>query len=120
MAKHITLGKQGEYLARKFLEEQGFQILDTNWRHEKDEIDIVAMDGDELVIVEVKTRSTDYFGEPADAVGYKKESYLIRATEAYLEEKDLDIDSRFDIVSIVINNKEKKIDHIKDAFYPEM
>ena len=120
MAKHITLGKQGEHLARKFLEEKGFQILDTNWRHEKDEIDIVAMDNDELVIVEVKTRSTDYFGEPADSVGYKKERFLIRATEAYLEEKDLDIDSRFDIVSIVLNNSEKKIDHIKDAFYPEM
>ena len=119
MAKHITLGKQGEELARKFLEEKGFKILDTNWRHEKDEIDIVAMDKDELVIVEVKTRSTDFFGEPAEAVGYKKEKFLIRATEAYLEENNMDIESRFDIIGIVLNNKQKKIDHIIDAFYPE-
>jgi len=119
MAKHIALGKKGEELARKYLEEKGYKILDTNWRHDKDEIDIVAMDGDELVIVEVKTRSTDFFGEPEESVGYFKENFLIRATEAYLEEKNLDIDSRFDIVSIIHNKNKTKITHIEDAFYPE-
>lgn len=119
MAKHIALGLKGEKLARKYLEEKGFQILETNWRHDKDEIDIVAMDGDELVIVEVKTRSTDFFGEPEDAVGPQKESFLIRATEAYLEENKLDIDSRFDIISIILNDSKKEIRHIEDAFYPE-
>jgi putative endonuclease len=119
MAQHNQLGKQGELIARKMLEEKGYQILETNWRHDKDEIDIVAMDGDELVIVEVKTRSSDYYGNPEDAVDYRKETFLIRATEAYLEEKDLDCDSRFDIVSIVLKNNEPEIYHIKDAFYPE-
>jgi putative endonuclease len=119
MAKHITLGKKGEALAKTFLEEKGFAILDTNWRHEKDEIDIVAMDGAELVIVEVKTRSTDFFGAPHESVGYRKEQFLIRATESYLEEKDLDVDSRFDIISIVINQKGVQIEHIEDAFYPQ-
>ena len=53
MAQHNQLGKEGELLARQMLEEKGYKILETNWRHDKDEIDIVAMDGEELVIVEV-------------------------------------------------------------------
>jgi putative endonuclease len=119
MAQHNQLGKQGELIARKMLEEKGWKILETNWRHDKDEIDIIAMDGDELVIVEVKTRSTDYYGHPEDAVDYRKEAFLIRATEAYLEEKNLDCDSRFDIVSIILKDNVPEIYHIKDAFYPE-
>jgi len=119
MAKHITLGKKGEELARKYLEEKGYRILETNWRHDRDEVDIIAMDGDELVIVEVKTRSSDRYGEPEDDVGLAKESFLIRATEAYLEEKDLDIDSRFDIIAIILNKDQFRIKHIEDAFYPE-
>lgn len=118
-AQHNQLGKKGERIARKMLEEKGYQILETNWRNEKDEIDIIAMDGDELVIVEVKTRSSDYFGMPEDAVGYQKEAFLVRATEAYLEENELDCDSRFDIVSIILKNNEPQLFHIKDAFYPE-
>ena len=119
MAKHIALGKKGESLAKKYLEEKGFEILETNWRHDKDEIDIIAMDDGELVIVEVKTRSTDFFGEPEESVGYHKENFLIRATEAYLDEKNLDIDSRFDIISIILTKIQTKITHIEDAFYPE-
>ena len=118
MQDHITLGKKGEVIARQYLKEKGFQILKTNWRHENDEIDIVAMDGDELVIVEVKTRSTNYYGEPEEDVGSQKESFLIRAAEAYLDKYDLDIDCRFDIVAIILNNDEKEIYHIEDAFYP--
>jgi len=119
MARHIALGKRGEQLACEFLKEKGYAILETNWRHEKDEVDIIAMDGQELVIVEVKTRSTDRYGEPSEEVDLRKENYLIRATEAYLEEKDLDLDSRFDIISIILNRQEVRIEHIEDAFYPE-
>lgn len=118
MAKHIELGKKGEELARKLLEEKGYAILETNWRHEKDEIDIIARENEELVIVEVKTRSTDHFGEPEESVGPLKEAFLIRATEAYLEEKELDIDTRFDIISIILTGNKQKLTHIKDAFYP--
>ena len=119
MAKHISFGRKGEQIARRYLMEKGYKILDVNWRHERDEIDIVAMDADELVFAEVKTRATDFFGEPEEAVGYKKQKFLVRAAEAYIEEKDLDIDSRFDIVAIVLNDAEQKINHITDAFYPE-
>ncbi len=119
MARHNELGIAGEKLAKKMLCEKGYTIIETNWRFDKDEIDIIAKDGNDLVIVEVKTRSTDQYGFPEDAVDSLKEGFLIRATEAYLEENDLDVDSRFDIVSIILNDKETKIYHIVDAFYPD-
>lgn len=119
MAEHNELGKKGEEIARHFLEDKGFIILETNWRHEKDEIDIIARDGDELVIVEVKTRRNNVFGEPEEAVGGQKEEFLIRAADVYLIDNNLNIDTRFDIVSIILNKKERKINHIVDAFYPE-
>jgi len=119
MANHNELGKKGELLAQKFLQDKGYDIIDTNWRFDKDEIDIVASVNDELVIVEVKTRSTDFFGDPEDSVGYKKEKFLIRATESYLEENNIDLETRFDIIAIILNEKEQRIDHIIDAFYPD-
>jgi len=120
MAKHNELGKRGELIARKFLETEGFEIIETNWRHEKDEIDIIAKDDDEIVIVEVKTRSTNYFGDPSEAVGKAKEEFIIRAAEAYIEIHDLNMDMRFDIISIITNSNVEIIEHIKDAFYPEL
>ena len=119
MAHHNELGKKGEKLAQEYIKNKGYSIIDINWRFDKDEIDIVAMDGNELVIVEVKTRSNDFFGNPEDAVDYKKEKFLIRATESYLEENNLDLETRFDIIAIIINKEGTKINHIYDAFYPE-
>ncbi len=118
MTKHIELGKKGELLAKNFLADKGYIILETNWRHEKDEVDIIAMDGDELVIVEVKTRSSDFFGFPEDAVGVQKEAFLIRAAENYLDENNLDLEVRYDIVAIILKPKETQIKHIVDAFFP--
>jgi len=119
MANHNELGKKGELLAQKFLQDKGYDIIDTNWRFDKDEIDIVASVNDELVIVEVKTRSNDFYGDPEESVGYQKEKFLIRATESYLEENNIDLETRFDIIAIILNDKEQKIDHIIDAFYPD-
>ncbi len=117
MARHNELGKEGEQRALLMLKAKGYTILETNWRHEKDEVDIIATDKDELVIVEVKTRSTDYFGDPEDAVGPAKAKNLIRAAEAYIELNNLDTDVRFDIVSIILRNGKAAINHIVDAFY---
>ena len=104
-------------MALKMLKAKGYTILETNWRDYKVEVDIIATDKDELVIVEVKTRSTDYFGDPEDAVGPAKSRNLIRAAEAYIEQNDLDMDVRFDIVSIILKNGKAVIRHIEDAFY---
>ncbi len=117
MAQHNELGKEGEQKALQMLQVKGYTILETNWRQQKDEVDIIAKDHDELVIVEVKTRSTDYFGNPEEAVTPRKARNLIRAAEAYIEINDLDTDVRFDIVSIILTKEKMVINHIVDAFY---
>ncbi len=117
MAQHNELGKQGEQLALRMLRQKGYVILKTNWRHGKDEVDIIAKDKNELVIVEVKTRSTDYFGDPEEAVTPQKARRMIRAAEAYAELAHADMDIRFDIVAIVLKNGKAAIRHIEDAFF---
>jgi putative endonuclease len=75
MAEHNELGEKGEELARNFLRKKGYKIIERNWRFGKDEIDIIAIDNDYLVIVEVKTRRSNYFAEPEFACSclyYKK------------------------------------------------
>lgn len=119
MAKHNELGKKGELIACQFLKENGFEIIETNFRLDKDEIDIIAKDKGTIVFVEVKTRSTDYFGEPEIAVGAKKQEFLLRAAEEYLISRNMNSEIRFDIISIILNGKQEKIRHILDAFYAE-
>ena len=67
-----TLGRYGEDLAARYLGERGMQVLDRNWRCEHGEIDLVALDGDCLVVCEVKTRRSTAFGEPVEAVTWRK------------------------------------------------
>ena len=79
-----ALGRYGEALAVRYLREQGMQVLDRNWRCEHGEVDIVARDGDCLVICEVKTRRSSGFGEPVEAVTFAKAMRLRRLAGAYL------------------------------------
>ena len=118
MAEHNDLGKIGEELAVNYLIGKGYEILERNWRNKHKEIDIVAKDGGTLVIVEVKTRQSDGFGEPDMAVTRQKQKCLVYAANAYVFSKRLDLDIRFDIISIVFNQGNPKIDHIEDAFLP--
>ena len=112
------LGKLGEELAAEYIVKKGYQILERNWRSGHKEIDIIALQDDVLVVVEVKTRKTDDYGEPEIAVGRDKQRMLIRAADAYVRFKNLDVDVRFDIISIVITDNEPEIEHIEDAFIP--
>ena len=118
MAKHNELGKIGEELAAQFLVDKGYEILERNWRNIHKEIDIIAKEGDDLVIVEVKARQTDEYGEPDIAVTKRKQRMLIAAANAYITRKGLDVETRFDIVSIVFKDGEPVIEHIEDAFLP--
>ena len=118
MARHIDTGNNGEKLAVEMLVQKGYNILHTNWRNEKSEVDIIAEHNNVIVFAEVKTRSTDYFGDPAEAVQKKKQKMLVKAAEAYIELNNCDQEIRYDIISIVINKGETKIEHIEDAFYP--
>ena len=118
MAKHNELGKIGEELAAQFLIEKGYEILERNWRNIHKEIDIIAKEGEDLVIVEVKARQTDEYGEPDIAVTKRKQRMLIAAANAYILKNNLDVSTRFDIISIVFKNGEPVIEHIEDAFLP--
>ena len=112
------LGKLGEDLAVNYLVDNGYQILERNWRSGHKEIDIIALDGDELVVVEVKCRKSNTFGDPDIAVGADKQRMLVWAADAYVRYKNLDVEVRFDIISIIITDTDKQIEHIEDAFYP--
>ncbi|MBQ4399060.1 MAG: YraN family protein [Bacteroidales bacterium] len=118
MAEHNDFGKLGEELAVDYLTGKGYEILERNWRNVHKEIDIIAKDGKFLVIVEVKTRQTDEYGEPDVAVTRKKQRMLIAAANAYITRKGLDMETRFDIISIVFRDGEPVIEHIEDAFLP--
>lgn len=116
MAQHNELGKKGEQLAIDYLVEKGYTILDKNWRFQKAEIDIIAQKENTLAVVEVKTRSSDYFGNPQDFVNPKKIQLSVSAINEYVISKDLDVDVRFDIIAIIKTEKETKIEHLEDAF----
>jgi len=118
MAEHNVLGKDGEAAAIVYLKEKGYRILNTNWRLGSYELDIVAQTDDELVIVEVKTRSVGSITDPEDAVTDQKIKRIIAATDFYIKRFDIDLPARFDIICIIGNPPNFAIDHIEDAFYP--
>jgi putative endonuclease len=117
MAEHNKLGKLGEELAAEYLQKNGYAILEMNWTFQKAEIDIIAKKESILAVVEVKTRSSLNFGLPQDFVKTKKIQLLVKAVDAYVNEKDLDIDVRFDIIAIHKEGKTFAIEHLTDAFY---
>ena len=116
MAEHNDIGQKGEKLASDFLKNKGYKILDMNWRWEKLEADIIALDNEILVLVEVKTRQTDVFGEPETFVKKQKQKHLIKAANEYIIQKELKHEVRFDIISILMNKKLTQVNHIENAF----
>jgi putative endonuclease len=120
MAEHNVLGKKGEELAKKYLVEKGYKIRDLNWRFKKNELDIIAEADNLLVVVEVKTRSSEYFENPKEAVTRNKQKFIISATEEYIMAKDIELETRFDIISITMQKSKVNIEHIIDAFQPNL
>ena len=118
MAEHNELGKFGEELAVAFLQQNGYEILETNWTFQKAEIDIIAQKENTLAVVEVKTRSSIEFGLPQDFVKPKKIQLLVKAVNEYVISNDLDFGIRFDIIAIHKDSTQKfGIEHIEGAFY---
>lgn len=96
------LGEWGEQLASRFLVSRGMQILDRNWRCQHGEIDLVALDGDCLVVCEVKTRRSTTFGEPVEAVTWRKAARLRRLASAWLADHELGCAGvRIDVIGIL-------------------
>jgi len=117
MAEHNELGKFGEELAVEFLQQNGYDILETNWTFQKAEIDIIAQKDSILAVIEVKTRSSIAFGLPQDFVKPKKIQLLVKAVNEFIVSNDLDVDVRFDIIAINKEDNTYKIEHFEDAFY---
>lgn len=117
MKDHIELGKSGEEIAVAHLVGKGYRILERNWRLGKEEIDIIARDGNFVVIVEVKTRSSNIFAEPEASVTKSKQRILIRAANAYVNYRHQHGEVRFDIITILVRPEGEVINHIVDAFY---
>ena len=114
------LGDIAENLACEHLLKSGYTILDTNWYHGHLELDIIALDHDELVIVEVKARSGVRYEHPSEAVTNTKIKRIVEAADAYIIEKNLDVETRFDIITVIFVEQQFELEHFKDAFYPTM
>ena len=107
MATHNELGKEGEEESVRFLIEKGYI-----------ELDIIAQQNDELVIVEVKTRRNTLFGTPESAINNQKIRRILSSTNAYLHKYNIDMNVRFDIITVTGERKPFHIEHIENAFYP--
>ena len=117
MAAHNELGKWGEDLAVAYLQGKGYTIIERDWKSGRRDIDIIAKDEtDTIVFVEVKTRRNRLFGEPEEAIDYRKMQSLQQAINHYIKFRRLNGNVRFDIISIVGTiGTEPEINHIKDV-----
>lgn len=120
MVSQREIGELAELHAKNYLLSLGYKILDTNWYHGHLELDIVAQDGEELVIVEVKSRNGIRYEHPSEAVTNAKMKRIVEAADAYILEKDLDYETRFDVVTVIFFGQNFELEHFKDAFYPTL
>ncbi|MEJ7692881.1 YraN family protein [Daejeonella sp.] len=119
MATHNDTGTKGEAIAKKHLEDNGYQILEVNWRCRRAEVDLIAFKDSTLIFAEVKTRTGNSYGEPEDFVTYAKQGLMEFAAEEYIYKTGHSDDIRFDIISILFDKFENyKVNHIEDAFWP--
>ena len=118
MAEHNVLGKEGEGEAVAYLQEKGYVIRHRNWLAGRLELDIVAERYGELVMVEVKSRSSEVYGSPLDAVNEEKQRYLVKAADVYMRFYRLTMPVRFDVIAIVGQQPPYQITHVRDAFRP--
>ena len=116
--KKNTLGEQGELIASVRLQQLGYEIINKNWRFKHKEIDIIAQKDGKIVFIEVKTRSNPIFEPPSEAITLRKQRMLISAADHYLITNQIDLESRFDVVSVVISNGKEEVEIMVDAFYP--
>ncbi|MDR1645749.1 MAG: YraN family protein [Tannerellaceae bacterium] len=119
MEQNLT-GKEGEEEARKYLQDRGYDIFHVNWRWKHYELDIVAAQEDELVVVEVKTRSEDFLLSPEESVDRDKIRRLIAAADVYVRYFGRNMPVRFDIITLIKSESGYEIEHIEDAFHPTL
>ncbi len=119
MAKHNITGSWGEKLAREALIVKGYAITECNHRVGNYEIDIIAMKGNRIIFVEVKTRSNGYV-DPLEAIDRKKMQHMARAADAYIRNNSIRHEAQFDVITIVGTPDQYTLEHIPDAFMPPL
>lgn len=117
MSDKIKKGKEGEELAAKFLASKGFEIVERNFRHKHNEIDLIVKKNNWLVFVEVKYRTSVAFGYPEDFVDYKKARNVVDAAVEYQYKINWKGNVRYDIVSVLDIGGQTEVKHFEDAFY---
>ncbi|TDG37988.1 YraN family protein [Pedobacter changchengzhani] len=120
MATHNDLGKKGELIAKNYLEENDYEVLDENWTHGKAEVDLIVYKDRMIIFVEVKSRTSIAFGQPEEFVDLAKQKQMEHASLQYIELMNHQNEIRFDIIAITFNkNNTYTLKHIEDAFWPE-
>jgi TIGR00252 family protein len=115
--RHI-IGEFGENIIEKYLASIDYEIIYRNFRCRQGEIDIVAKDKDELVFIEVKTRTSNIYGRPVEAVTERKKRNIINASNYFVYKNNLTEEYiRFDVIEVFLNRTYRKINHIKKAFF---
>ena len=117
MAAHNDLGHKGEDMAAEYLQQKGYCILERNWTNKgRKELDIIATKDDVIVFVEVKTRRVGSATTPLSAVDARKQHRICLAADSYIKANRIDFSARFDVVGIIYDDNESRIEHIEDAF----
>ena len=117
MGKHNETGARGERLAEEYIIRQGYTVLHRNWRTAHKEVDLIALDGNMLVFIEIKTRGGLLFGFPEESVSPVKQAHLRKAAETFLELYPQYTTVRFDVVGIVMRfDAVEELLHLEDAF----
>lgn len=110
------IGQNGENIAEDYLKNEGYSIITRNFRSNQGEIDIIAIDKQEIVFIEVKTRTTLKYGNPSEAVNQNKQKHIKNAAKYYIHIHHLDnCYMRFDVIEVYYRNGKYRINHIKQA-----
>lgn len=117
MNSSYQLGRKGESEAADFLVKKNYAILEKNYRYRKAEVDLIVRQNDLLVAVEIKTRSSAAFGNPATFLKPKQQQRIVQAIDNYIQQNNLKVEVRFDVISILKKGAKLDIEHIENAFY---
>ena len=117
MSNSYQLGRKGEAEAARFLVQKNYNILEKNYRYRKAEVDLIVQKNNTLIAVEIKTRSTAFFGNPALFLKPKQQQRIVEAVNYYVQQNNLDVEVRFDVISIVKKKGIFDVQHIKNAYY---
>ncbi len=115
---HIELGQKGEEVAVNHLLTKGYEVVERNYKWKNSEVDIICKKENRLIIVEVKTRNSIALGEPYLSVTRSKQRQIIKVANHFIVSNNVHEDAQFDVVSILLNQHQLKIEHIENAFYP--